>query len=60
MLVKIFINNKYYKTVETGPAETTHYDPARLTKIVEDDRKMGLLNQFGINEKCVISIQPVK
>lgn len=60
MLVKIFINDKYYKTVETGPTETTHYDPVRLTQIVQDDRKMGLLNQFGINEKCVISIQPVK
>lgn len=60
MLVKIFINNKYYKTVDTGPSETTHYNPQLLAKVVEDDKKMGLLNQFGINEKCVISIQPVK
>ena len=60
MLVKIFINDKYYKTVETGPNDITHYDPATITTIVQHDKQLGLLNQFGINEKCVISIQPVK
>ena len=59
MLVKIFINDKYYKTVETGPNETTHYDPARLTQIVQDDKKMGLLNQFGINEKKTFMTQSI-
>jgi hypothetical protein len=60
MLVKIYINDKYYKTVDTGPNDTTHYDPAFITSIVQQDKQLGLLNQFGINEKCIISIQPVK
>lgn len=59
MLVKIFINDKYYKTVETGPNDTVRYDPSHVTRIIDQDKQLGLLNQFGINEQCVISIQPV-
>ena len=57
MQVKIFINNKLYKTVTV---EGKTYNPADYWPQMQADRDAGLLNSFNIQEKMSVSFQVVK
>jgi hypothetical protein len=57
MQVKIFINDKLYKTVTV---EGKTYDPASYWPQMQADKDAGLLNSFNIQEKMAVSFQPVK
>jgi hypothetical protein len=56
MQVKIFINDKLYKTVTV---EGNKYDPADYWAQMQADKEAGLLNSFNIQEKMAVSFQPV-
>ena len=57
MQIKIYINDKLYKTV-TVEGET--YDPNDFWQQIKADREAGLLNSFDIAERMKIEYRKVK
>lgn len=57
MQVKIFINEKLYKTV-TVPGTT--YEPGAFWKQIFADKEAGLLNSFNISEKMSVRYEAVE
>jgi len=59
MQLKVYINEKYYRTIETGTASPT-YDPSIVMTYINADKKQGLLNSFEIDTKGLgIKVEPV-
>jgi hypothetical protein len=57
MQVKIYINNKLYKTVTV---EGTTYNPADYWPQIDADKNAGLLNSFNVTEKMALRFEAVK
>ena len=57
MQIKIFINDKLYKTVTV---EGTKYNPADYWPQMQADRDAGLLNSYNIQNGMSVRIEPVK
>jgi len=56
MQIKVFINDKLYKTV-TVPGTT--YDPSFIWPEIEADRDSGLLTTFNLNRGLAIRYEKV-
>jgi hypothetical protein len=56
MQIKVFINDKLYKTV-TVPGTT--YNPNFIWPEIEADRDSGLLNSFDLNKGLKIRYEKV-
>jgi hypothetical protein len=57
MQIKIFINDKLYKTVTV---EGEKYDPNSFWPQIKADKEAGLLNSFNIAERMKIEYRRVK
>jgi len=57
MQVKIFINEKLYKTVTV---EGKTYNPADYWPQMQADKEAGLLNSFNIQETMGVRFEAVK
>lgn len=57
MQVKIFINNKLYKTV---PVDGTTYEPNSFWPQIQADKEAGLLSSFNVNESMAVRFETVK
>ena len=57
MQVNIYINDKFYKTIDTGPQDG--YNLANVLSIVEYDKAAGLLTDFAIDGQYSIRIEPI-
>jgi len=59
MQLKVYINDKFYRTIETGNATAT-YDPSIVMTYINADKKQGLLGSFEIDTKGLgIKVEPV-
>jgi hypothetical protein len=56
MQVKIYINDKLYKTV---PVAENNYDPKNIWMQVQADKDSGLLSSFGVDKQFNIRIEKV-
>ena len=57
MQVKIFINEKLYKTVTV---EGKTYNPADYWPQMQADKEAGLLNSFNVQETMGVRFEAVK
>lgn len=57
MQVKIFINNKLYKTVTV---DGNTYEPNTYWPQIRADKEAGLLNSFNVNETMAVRFEAVK
>jgi len=56
MQLKIFINDKLYKTVTV---EDKNYNPSMFWPQIKADRDSGLLNQYNIQESMKLEFRVV-
>jgi hypothetical protein len=54
MQIKIFINDKLYKTVMV---EDTKYQPSQLHKQIKADKDAGLLESFNIRDSFKVEFR---
>ena len=57
MQVKIYINDKLYKTVTV---EGEKYDPNQYWGQIQADKNEGLLDTYKVDEKFSVRFEPVK
>jgi hypothetical protein len=56
MKVKVYINDKFYKTIDIG--KKTTYDPSIVMPYINADRSAGLLTSFNIETQLAIRMEP--
>lgn len=57
MQVKIFINDKLYKTVTV---DGDKYEPNSYWPQIQADKEAGLLSSFNVNESMSVRFETVK
>ena len=57
MQVKIFINEKLYKTVTV---EGTQYDPNKYWGQILEDKESGALASYNVDQQLSVKFEPVK
>ena len=57
MQIKIFINDKLYKTVTTIG---NSYEPNSYWPQIRADKEAGLLSSFNVNESMAVRFETVK
>jgi hypothetical protein len=58
MQVKIFINDKLYKTVSVDDPKS--YNPNQYWSQIQADKEAGLLESYNIENKFSVRFEPVK
>lgn len=60
MQLKVYINDKYYRTIDDGGKRTaTTYNPAIVMKYINQDKAQGILDSFDIETKGLgIKVEP--
>ncbi len=60
MKLKVYINDKYYRTIDDGGKNSNKtYDPAVVMKFISQDKAQGLLDSFEIETKGLsLKVEP--
>lgn len=60
MKLKVYINDKYYRTIDSGGKNSdTTYDPSVVMKFINKDLSEGLLGSFDIDTKGMgVKVEP--